>query len=295
MGTMAAFYLIYVCLIIISPFLGGCRKSCKCANKASQKLNKSIYWGTLITLMNESYMIIAVCLLLNMNILSTESPGLKVMSILCAIFLGCAIIIPIIIISYLRNKFDQLKTDEMKNAFGALYADLNLKEGRKVLLGPTFFLARRMMLAIAICTVGKVLIWQIFIMSTLIIAQVILIGTNIFTEKTKRRLEFFNELILMTTMYTILVYSAWNDDAILKFQVGYVTIFIVACHLAVNLTLIFGTTAISIRKKCRVKNAKRRFKKSRTAIQARLAKGHAARKKRMKKLRDVSKLSLQPG
>ena len=63
------------------------------------------------------------------------------------------------------------------------------------------------MLAIAICVVGRVLIWQLFLMAAQIIIQVIIIGGKVFESRHKARMEYFNETILMLTMYTILCYS----------------------------------------------------------------------------------------
>ena len=95
----------------------------------------------------------------------------------------------------------------MRKKYGALYEELDLRAGKKILYVPGFFLLRRMMLAIAICLVGKVLIWQIFLMAVQIITQVYIIGGQVFESRHKARVEYFNECILMLTMYTILCYS----------------------------------------------------------------------------------------
>lgn len=220
--------------------------------------------------MNESYMIIAVCVLININIFSMESTGLQVMSILCAVVLSLCILLPVIFINILRQNFADLKLPKMQGKYGALYEELNLKAGKVALLVPTFFLLRRMMLAIAIVTVGKVLIWQIFLMSAQIIGQVILTGANVFPSRSKRRLEYFNEIILMTTMYTIFVYSPWTADVHLKFYVGYITIFIVSTHLGVNLGMIFGASLCQMKHNCIIKLAKRKYKRQRSALQEKL-------------------------
>ena len=68
----------------------------------------------------------------------------------------------------------------MRQRYWALYEELNLKAGRKILFVPGFFLLRRLMLAIAICVFGKVLIWQVLLMVAQIITQVFIIGANVF-------------------------------------------------------------------------------------------------------------------
>lgn len=143
---------------------------------------------------------------------------------------------------------------------------------------------RRFALAIAICLVGKVLIWQIFIMSSQIIFQVIIVGMNVFKENSKRRLEYFNELVLMMTMYTMLCYSPWIHDVELKFYIGYVTIGFVILHLVINLFLIFRSTFIMLSNRCRRRMTMRTYKKSRSTLQKRLKDNHEKRLKRTKKL-----------
>ena len=76
MGAMVVFYIIYLLCLIIAPFIRMCRKSCRCCKRTSQRLDDSIYWHALITLMNESYMIIVVCVLINIKIFSWDSLGL---------------------------------------------------------------------------------------------------------------------------------------------------------------------------------------------------------------------------
>ena len=127
--------------------------------RTSTKLSESIFWSTLVTLMNESYMIIVVCVLINIQILSWDSLGLQVMSVLCAVFLFFSVALPIIFVSTLRRNFDDLKKPEVFVKYHALYDELKLEVGKKALLVPSFFLFRRFLLGIAICVVGRVLIW----------------------------------------------------------------------------------------------------------------------------------------
>ena len=143
--------------------------------------------------------------------------GLKIMSIGGAVFITLGVFIPVSIIIYLTVNFKNLEEPSIKDKYGALYDELRLGTGKTVFLQPSFFLVRRFLLAVAICLVGKILIWQIFIMSSQIILQVIIVGSDVFQDHSKRRLEYFNELVLMSTMYTIICYSPWVDDVELKF------------------------------------------------------------------------------
>lgn len=47
-------------------------------------------------------------------------------------------------------KFSQLDSEVMRGRFGALYENLNLKRGRRVIAIPTIFLARRLILSMSV-------------------------------------------------------------------------------------------------------------------------------------------------
>ena len=74
------------------------------------------------------------------------------------------------------------------------------------------------MIAFAIVVVNKILIWQIMLIASQIVISVIIIG-NIGPYKSlhKRSIEFFNEVILMSVMYTIICFSPLVPDAEVKF------------------------------------------------------------------------------
>mgnify|MGYP007004936707 FL=1 len=157
--------------------------------------------------MNESYMIIVVCVIINIKIFSLESIGLSVMSILCALFLFFSVFLPIIFVWQLKKNLVKLKLIETQRKYGALDEELDTSRGKKMLFVPGFFLMRRMLLAIAICAVNGTLIWQIMLMVSQVIVQVIIIGESVYSSKTKTKMEYFNEIILMQTLYTIVCFS----------------------------------------------------------------------------------------
>lgn len=72
-----------------------------------------------------------------------------------------------------------------------------------------------------------------------IIIQVIIIGGGVFRDSRKARWEYFNEFILMMVLYTMLCFSPFISDLSVKYAIGYVSIFIVALHLVLNIFFIF--------------------------------------------------------
>ena len=92
--------------------------------------------------------------------------------------------------------------------YGHLYEELDLRIGKLALIQPLFFIGRRFMLAIAIVIFDKHLIFQIMLMASQIVASVIIVGNlTPFRGIFKKKIEIFNEIILMLVMYTIICFS----------------------------------------------------------------------------------------
>lgn len=217
MGTLVVFYLIYLILALLVPILACCGRCSRYLGQKAVNLEKKIYWNYFITLMNESFMILIVCVFINIKIFSLETPGLAFMSIMCAILLFLSFFMPVFFLRRLFANSDKLKTKEWRVRYGELYPELNMKNGRTMLWVPGFFLLRRIMLGIAVCVVGRFLIWQIFLLTAQIIIQIIIIGGNTYATRAKRVGEYFNEVMLMQVMYTIFIFTPWVDDVIIKF------------------------------------------------------------------------------
>ena len=135
-----------------------------------QKIFRFLFWTANITLVNESYMVVIVCLFINVQNLSFESDGLAAMSIICIVFFVLYTIVPAFFIcrtcvnheKIFGNKFKLLEP-KWKAMYGAFYEALDLKAGRKIFLHTGFFLLRRLLIGIAVTLVGDVFFWQLLI------------------------------------------------------------------------------------------------------------------------------------
>ena len=116
---MACFFIVYFFTLLLTLLVGiFASKSNKRVHKCHRAMKGKIFWGSLITLIYESYQIVIVCLLINLKILSYETSGLKAMSAFCIIFLTLAIVLPIAFIVKLVRNFNRLRNKKFKKAFG---------------------------------------------------------------------------------------------------------------------------------------------------------------------------------
>ena len=81
------------------------------------------------------------------------------------------------------------------------------------------------------------------LMASQIVASVIIVGNlQPFAGQFKKKMETFNECVLMMTMYTIICFSPLVQSPQVKFQIGYITMVVVSSHLAVNFFFIGKST-----------------------------------------------------
>ena len=106
------------------------------------------------------------------------------------------------------------------------------------------------------------------LMALQIVASVIIIGNvKPYGEISVRAKEMFNETILMFVMYTIICFSPFVPDVTVRFFIGYITIFAVGLHLAVNLCGIIRSTFWNVKLKLLLRSAKKKHEKQRKKLQ----------------------------
>jgi hypothetical protein len=95
----------------------------------------------------ESYQVLVMCVFININFIGNSSTEETLSSSLTVLFLGISIMTPVTFATILLKNWKKLDTDVMKEKFGHLYENLNLKRGKLVILEPVTFLLRRALLA----------------------------------------------------------------------------------------------------------------------------------------------------
>jgi len=122
-----------------------------------------------------------------------------------------------------------------------------------------FFYARRLMITVAVVFWRDYLFLQIFQMYMQITIQVVMIG-YLRPQRTEKEyvLEFFNEGVILFSTYMIMSCSNWVPDEDVKYQIGYVLVFVVSTHLLINLSLVLKVSCIDLNQKCCILSDKER-------------------------------------
>jgi hypothetical protein len=152
----------------------------------------------------------------------------------------------------------------MRKRFGELYENLRLKSGKTVFLQPSFFLLRRLILAFAVVVVQEVLIGQIYLIwLQCIIAVCVMEYAYPFKTQGERRMELFNEVILILVLYTMMCFTQFVPEVDTREKIGYVSSGLVALHFLVNLAIMLSVSCCNAKKSCRLHYARKNQEKER--------------------------------
>ena len=164
---------------------------------------------------------------------------------------------PVVLALILIFNWKKLNEVQFEHKFGAFYENVDLKAGKWIILEPVTFLVRRLVLSAVVVFTDK-LIYQLLAIIATCVWQVKLVSTvKPYKSNFHHRMEIFNEVVIMFTVYTFMIFSDYVQDVDIEFLVGYFAIGFVAVHLFVNIGLIGLHSFFD----CREKIRHRRWKK----------------------------------
>ena len=124
-----------------------CHKSCKCCKKVSKRIKKMLFWGAILRLIIETYVIGFICCLLNLKKLDMNNEDLwyRGNSILTMVILPLFCIFPLISAVQLWRHWSSLETKTIKGKFGELYEGFNIKEKKMLIPWLLEYIRRRVL------------------------------------------------------------------------------------------------------------------------------------------------------
>ena len=99
-----------------------------------ERLQKKLFWGSLIHLMTESYSMLTISCMINMRYLKFNAVNTGFMSLLTIVVTLVLLAIPIYMANKLTKNFSVLQLRPFKTKYAAFYEELQLQNGEMVLL-----------------------------------------------------------------------------------------------------------------------------------------------------------------
>jgi len=284
MGTLLMGFTFFV---LSAAFSFLCRQcSNEKTNDFGERLHQKLFWGSFINLVVESYSMLAISCMINLKNLRWDAFNTVTMSLLAIVVSLLLLAFPLYYAWLMTAKFDELTFKSMHKKHGAFYEELELRNGKLVLMQPAWFLARRLLLAVMVVFLNTTVIWQIALMNLTVIVQVILLGRVApFKRRFSNHFETFSECIVMMVMYHLICFTDFMTDLDVRFKLGYTVSAVVCLHLLVSIGLMAKATFKDLRMKNRIRIATKGHAEQRKELQDRLKERAPSRLERRKEQR----------
>ena len=162
-------------------------------------------------------------------------------SLTIAFFILC-VALPFIFAIFLIAKFPILGTELMRQKYGNMYTNLSLKQGRWIALSPFNFLARRFLIGLTV-VYQKQISLQIITLLVGVLIEVSTVGIfQLYEDPSFGNNIYFNELIILTTMYSFICFTDFVPDRKTQEICGYAACLTVSIHIVVNVVTMVKTS-----------------------------------------------------
>ena len=142
---------------------------------------------------------------------------------------------------YLYRNFNNLEDLDIRQKIGAMYGELEIKNGTGCILHLVNFFLRRLLIPVTVVYNHNIVV-QMYAMTGSAIIQIIITGyVKPFSGgRFVNNMEVFNECMLLLIMYTMLCFTDFVPDVKMQYNVGYVSCTLLVGHLLVNLALMLS-------------------------------------------------------
>ena len=203
--------------------------------KYIRQLKHSLQWNTTLRFLTETFMMIAMCVFINLTDLEWTDFGSITSSLFCLFFMTLVLGLPLFMGWYMYRNYETLSSREKRERIGSLYEELDLSKSKWVIAVPINFMIRRIMTCITIVYV-ETPVYQIFVLDFTVLFVVILHGQILpFSTKSHHRIDVFNEVCVLVIMYHMIVYTDFVTNAHRKFEMGWSMITITLINVVVNI------------------------------------------------------------
>ncbi len=203
-----------------------------------------LFYNLILTTLNESYLMIALCCMIGLNKLhfNFHNYGETIQSAFCILALLVLIGYPVLVFWILKKNWKDKDFDEIQKRFQPIFESLRTQIGPIALIDPMYFLFRRFILAMMVVFLKEHLIFQVIVKNFSIIGGTIIAGYIQYSDRTKRITEFVNETLLMCMLYCVICFSPFVPDVGARQLFGYFMCSLVSIHFLSNLYFITGST-----------------------------------------------------
>ena len=205
---------------LLSPY-------CNCARRLTRILYFAVFWSWLINLFSSSYIVIALCCLINVAHASNDTFESALNTYFAIVFLVMLTLYPALMQTFLYLRRDSLTKKGFKNKYHGAYEGLDVRKN-KFLVYPLVFFYRRLLIPSSIIFYPDSFILHFATTFLTSMINITLIAyQRPFESKKKNVVHILGEVDILCLLYHFLCFTDFVTDTRLRHYVGYSAITIV--------------------------------------------------------------------
>lgn len=238
---------LFLVILMMKPF----RRCSGRINKYHNKLSRYMMWGHPITVLYESYTMILICSLVNLMNPSYDGWSDIISTVFSLAMLSVCVFAPITFVVVMLRKFSYLERNKIKIRWGKIFEGLDLKRGKTVVLQMAHYFLRRFMLIVVIVCQDYIIV-QIMTVFFSFVTELIILGfVRPFKDPFNNKMEYFNEVIILLTMYCLMCFTDWNPNIDMQTNIGWVICSVVGSHLLLNMFFMMMGNVKKVSMRCK--------------------------------------------
>ena len=229
-------------------------RTCKGFNK---KLQRTLYYSTVLRSIMESYIICMICCAINLKFLDFNSDDYWVLAntILSIIAVTVFLLFPIISVIFMYRNWKDLDITNVKGKFGELYVGYNIEKKSMLIFWLANFI-RRIILVVIVTTYQEQFWLQMMFLFNYSIFMIIIGGTTESrSTQSAKKMDLFNEFRLIMIMYHMILFTMFMSDLDMRLNVGYSCSGVIVLGICFNMSLLVIAPTKRIIKSCRIRKA----------------------------------------
>lgn len=148
LGPLVFAFLFYFIAIGVLYWINKCSAKSQRAARWSDALYDSLFYNSITSIMMESYSLMGICIVINLQYIRWGTWGEVVQTVICFCSLAVLILFPFIMLWYSRKSWEQ--QSDVRKRVKPFFEELDVKKGPIVLVHPLYFLVRRFLMSVMV-------------------------------------------------------------------------------------------------------------------------------------------------
>ena len=265
-GTLGIIFaltpLMYLMIFVISLC-----NACSCCRRTSKYFARRLYWGFLLRLVIEGYVICLICSLINLVQLDLSRDSdywTFTNSTITLVVIPCLLIFPLGSMCFMWRNLVSLKTSSMQQKYGEMTLGYKIANNAAIFYWLLEYI-RKIILGVVVVLTRTHFWLQLISLFMISIFIIIAAGySDARDSRFNRNMDIFNEIKVMCIMYHLMLFTHFLPDPIVQNNLGLSCSIVLVLGTGINMVMLVSDPMKNLKHKFRLHYAMKKSKKART-------------------------------